>query len=103
LLSAAALGAAAFGATAARAGDASVTIDNFTFNPAEITIAVGTKVTWTNRDDIPHTVTDAGDPRQFKSSPLDTGDTFDHVFTAPRTCRYFCSIHPHMQGTIIVK
>jgi plastocyanin len=49
--------------------DATVNIDNFSFTPAEITVALGTKVTWTNRDDIPHTVTDASEPRAFKSPP----------------------------------
>ena len=58
----------------AHADDAKVNIDNFTFSPAQITVTPGTKVTWENRDDIPHTVTDAGSPRTFKSPPLDTGD-----------------------------
>lgn len=89
------------------AGDAppgaAVNIDNFTFGPAEITVAPGTRVTWTNRDDIPHTVVDASDPRAMKSPVLDSGDHFDHVFATAGIYRYFCSIHPHMQGTIIVR
>ena len=89
--------------SAALAADANVTIDNFAFSPAQITVAPATKVTWSNRDDIPHTVTDAGEPRAFKSPPLDTGDTFSHVFSAPGTYHYFCSIHPHMRGTVVVK
>ena len=84
------------------AQDAAVNIDNFSF-PAEITVAPGTKVTWTNRDDIPHTVTDAGDPRAFKSPPLDTGDAYSRVFAAAGSYHYFCSLHPHMQGTVVVK
>jgi plastocyanin len=91
------------GFPAAWAGDASVNIDNFTFTPAQITVAAGTKVTWSNRDDIPHTVTDASNPRAFKSPPLDTGDAFSHVFSTPGTYRYFCSLHPHMQGVVLVK
>jgi plastocyanin len=87
----------------ARAENASVTIDNFSFNPARITVAAGSKVTWSNRDDIPHTVTDAADPKTFRSPPLDTGDAFSHVFATPGTYRYFCSLHPHMQGTVVVK
>ncbi len=83
--------------------DATVNIDNFTFSGGEITVAPGTKVTWANRDDIPHTVTDAGTPRGFKSPALDTGETFSHVFTAPGTYHYFCSLHPQMQGTVVVK
>ncbi len=88
---------------AARAGVSQVTIDNFAFTPAEITVSPGTTVTWLNRDDIPHTVTDAADPRAFKSPPLDTGDSFSHTFAAPGTYRYFCSLHAHMQGTIVVR
>lgn len=87
----------------ARAGVSQVTIDNFAFTPAQITVSPGTTVTWLNRDDIPHTVTDAADPKAFKSAPLDTGDSFSHTFTEPGTYRYFCSLHAHMQGTIVVR
>jgi plastocyanin len=80
-----------------------VTIDNFSFGPGQIIVARDTKVTWTNQDDIPHTVTDAADKRDFKSPPLDTGEHFDHVFSQPGVYHYFCSIHPKMRGTIIVK
>ena len=90
-------------ASLAQAADASVNIDNFTFTPATITVAPGTKITCNNRDDIPHTVTDAADPRAFKSQPLDTGDAFSFVFSTPGTYHYFCSLHPHMQGTVVVK
>ena len=102
LLSAILLGSGAMPA-AAQAGDTTVTIDNFSFTPAEIAVVPGTKVTWTNRDDIPHTVTDAAEPRAFKSPPLDTDDTFSFVFPTPGTYHYFCSLHPHMQGTVVVK
>ncbi len=78
-----------------------VGIDNFTFSPATVTIAVGTKVTWVNHDDVPHTVT-ANDKR-FSSKALDTDDQFSHVFSAPGTYGYFCAVHPHMTGRIIVK
>src|ERR1700761_5646360 len=86
----------------ARAADAAATIDNFTFSPPVLTVAVGTKVTWTNRDDIPHTVTDADHPKEIKSHALDTGDSYSRTFTAPGTYHYFCSLHPHMQGTVVV-
>jgi plastocyanin len=86
-----------------RAGVSQVTIDNFAFTPAEITVSPGTTITWLNRDDIPHTVTDAADPKAFKSAPLDTGDSFSHTFAEPGTYRYFCSLHAHMQGTIVVR
>ena len=80
-----------------------VAIDNFAFGPAAITVAAGTKVTWTNRDDEPHTVVSADAPRAFKSGALDTGDSFSFTFDKPGTYRYFCSIHPHMTGTVVVK
>ena len=89
--------------SAAQASEAQVMIDNFTFSPAEITVAPGTRITWTNRDDIPHTVTASAEPRAFKSSALDTGDSFAFTFEAPGTYTYFCSLHPHMQGSIIVR
>ena len=95
--------AAALYPVTALASDAQATIDNFTFSPPVLTISVGTKVTWTNRDDIPHTVTDADHPKEIKSSPLDTGDAYSRMFTAPGTYHYFCSLHPHMQGTVVVK
>jgi plastocyanin len=85
------------------ADSAQVTIDNFAFTPAEITVRPGTTLVWLNRDDIPHTVTDAARPAAYKSPPLDTGETFSHVFETPGVYRYFCSLHAHMQGTVVVK
>ena len=96
LLSAILLGSGAI--YASQTDDTKVNIDNFTFSPAQITVAPGTKITWTNRDDIPHTVTDAGKPRTFKSAALDTGDAFSFAFSTPGTYYNFCSLHPHMQG-----
>ncbi len=83
------------------AAEALVTIDNFSFTPATLTVPKGTKITWTNRDDIPHTVTSAATPRLFHSGPLDTGDSFSFTFDAPGTYKYFCALHPHMQGTVV--
>lgn len=80
-----------------------VAIDNFAFAPAAITVAVGTKVTWTNHDDEVHTVTSSDNPQLFKSEGLDTDDTFSFTFTKPGTYKYFCSIHPRMVGTVIVE
>ncbi len=88
---------------AARAADAAIGIDNFTFGPATLTVAPGTKVVWINRDDIPHSVVSDATPPLFRSHPLDTGDAFSMVFTAPGTYRYFCGLHPHMQGTVVVR
>ena len=66
----------------------------------DVTVAVGTTVTWTNRDDIPHTVVSAG---KFKSKALDTDDSYSFTFTAAGDYTYFCSLHPHMTGTIKVE
>jgi plastocyanin len=82
---------------------ANVTIDNFTFSPAELTIAPGTRVVWVNHDDIPHTATSDANPRSFSSPALDTDETFSFVFTTPGDYAYFCAIHPHMRGKIVVK
>jgi amicyanin len=78
-----------------------VGIDNFTFNPQTLTVKAGATVTWTNKDDIPHTV--AAVNRQFKSKALDTDDGYSFTFTTPGTYAYFCSLHPHMTGTIVVE
>jgi Icc protein len=81
-------------------GGHDITIDNFSFSPAVARVPAGTTVTWTNRDDIPHTVVNT--ERKFKSSPLDTDDTFSHRFDAPGTYAYFCSLHPKMTGQVEV-
>src|SRR5215467_5954695 len=60
---------------------AEVKIDNFSFGPTALTVSVGSTVTWTNRDDIPHTVVSADDPRIFKSKVLDTDEKFSFTFT----------------------
>jgi plastocyanin len=80
-----------------------VTIDNFSFTPATLTVAVGTTVTWSNHDDIPHTVVSTDDPRTFKSKVLDTDEKFSFTFTKAGTYPYFCSIHPKMTGKVIVQ
>jgi plastocyanin len=78
-----------------------VKIDNFSFGPAALTVTVGTTVTWTNRDDIPHTVVNPD--KAFKSKVLDTDEKFSFTFSTPGTFTYFCSIHPKMTGTVVVK
>ncbi|HTC03065.1 MAG TPA: cupredoxin family copper-binding protein [Xanthobacteraceae bacterium] len=79
-----------------------VGIDNFTFNPQTVTVKAGTAVTWTNKDDIPHGI--AATNNAFKrSQALDTDDSFSFTFTTPGTYQYFCYIHPHMTGTIVVE
>jgi plastocyanin len=84
-----------------RAEDMVIQIENFTFNPAELTIKPGTTVTWMNADDIPHSVVEDG--TKFRSKPLDTGETFSMTFTDAGEIGYFCGLHPHMKGKIIVK
>ena len=101
----AALGTTAVAASlprAARADDATVIIDNFAFVPAEMTVAAGTKVTFTNHDDIPHTVVGTQHPPAFRSPPLDNGESFSFTFATAGSFAYFCSLHPHMQGMIVV-
>jgi plastocyanin len=80
-----------------------ITIDNFRFSPRELTVTAGTKVTWVNNDDVPHTATSTAKPRSFDSRTLDTDGKFSHVFTTPGTYNYFCAVHPQMTGRIIVK
>jgi plastocyanin len=78
-----------------------VKIDNFSFGPATLTVTVGTTVTWTNRDDIPHTVVSTDGV--FKSKVLDTDEKFSYTFSKTGTYPYFCSIHPKMTGKIVVQ
>lgn len=85
----------------AQASSVEVKIDNFSFGPATLTVAAGTTVTWTNRDDIPHTV--VSDDKIFKSKVLDTDEKFSFTFTKPGTYGYFCSIHPKMTGKVVVQ
>jgi plastocyanin len=103
LVTALAVGAFADLAAPANAADtaAVIKIDNFTFGPPTLTVPVGTTVTWVNEDDIPHTV--AATDRLFKSKALDTDDRFTYTFSAPGSFEYFCSLHPHMVGTVIVQ
>jgi plastocyanin len=83
------------------AATAEVKIDNFSFTPQTLTVAVGTTVTWTNRDDIPHTVVSTDGV--FKSKVRDTDEKFSYTFTKAGTYPYFCSVHPKMTGKIVVQ
>jgi plastocyanin len=85
----------------ALAADAEIKIANFTFDPPVLTMKAGTTVTWVNNDDIPHLVSEKDG--KFRSSALDTGDKFSQTFSAAGTIEYFCAIHPHMTGKIIVE
>jgi plastocyanin len=89
-------------AAPAGAEDSAVKIDNFTFNPQRVTVKAGTTVTWTNQDDIPHVVA-SSTKGAFKSKTLDTDDKFSFTFTTAGVYEYFCALHPHMTGTIVVE
>ena len=89
------------GTAAAGAPSAEVKIDNFSFAPATLTVKAGTQITWTNGDDIPHTV--VSDDGAFKSKVLDTDEKFSFTATKPGTYSYFCSIHPKMTGKVVVE
>jgi plastocyanin len=78
-----------------------VSAKDFMFNPATVTVKAGTTVTWVNLDQEPHTVfSDAG---LFRSSALDTQDSFSFKFDKPGTYHYLCTIHPRMLGTVVVE
>ena len=89
------------GALAAGSGATGVTIDNFTYSPPNLTVAAGTTVTWTNNDDIPHTVRAVDG--SFHSKAMDTSDSYSFTFAKPGVYSYFCSIHPKMVGKVVVK
>jgi plastocyanin len=94
--------AAAGTAVAADSPDhAQIVIKDFMFTPMAATIKAGTTVTWTNKDDEPHTVT--SDTSLFRSGALDTGETFTFKFDHPGTYHFICSIHKYMVGTIVVE
>jgi plastocyanin len=78
-----------------------VKIDNFSFSPTVLEIKAGTKVTWTNADDIPHTV--VSNDQIFKSKALDTDEKFSFTFDKPGTYPYFCSLHPKMTAKVVVQ
>ncbi|HTI84568.1 MAG TPA: cupredoxin family copper-binding protein [Acetobacteraceae bacterium] len=85
----------------ARAADAEVVIDNFTFSPSPLTVKVGTTVTWENRDDMPHSV--VFPVTKVKSPAMDTDGSFKHTFDQPGTFDYVCGMHPFMRGQVVVQ
>jgi plastocyanin len=88
----------AFGASAE---EVVVHIENFTFNPAEITVKPGTTVTWDNADDIPHSIVE--DNTKFRSVALDSSEKFSMTFVDVGEIDYFCGLHPHMKGKVFVR
>jgi plastocyanin len=87
---------------AAQNAPSAVAIDNFTFKPQQMTVKAGTTLTWTNKDDIPHGIASANNAFA-RSKALDTDDSYSFTFAAPGTYQYFCYLHPHMTGTIVVE
>jgi|SRR5450432_3463295 plastocyanin len=83
------------------AKSAEVKIDNFVFGPDTVTVPVGATVTWTNKDDIPHTTVSTDGV--FKSKVMDTDEKFSYTFTKAGTYSYFCSVHPKMTGKVVVQ
>src|ERR1700729_949916 len=77
-----------------------ISIKEYMFMPATLTVATGTKVTWVNHDEVPHTIVDTD--KAFHSAALDTDETYSYTFTKPGTYHYFCTLHPKMVATIIV-
>jgi len=103
IIAAAGFSLALLAAAPARAETVQVTIDNFTFGPKDVTVKPGDTVTWTNRDDIPHNVRAALGAGTWKCAVMDTGGTCDITFKEAGEFKYFCALHPHMTGTVIVK
>ena len=95
------LAALMIAANPAYAATIEVKIDNFTFNPKQITVHPGDTVTWVNHDDIPHTVTSK--TMAFRSKALDSDDKFSFTFATLGSFDYFCSLHPMMTGMIVVE
>jgi amicyanin len=87
-------------APAAPAGPDAVNIDGFAFAPPTLTVKAGSTVTWTNKDEDPHTVVAGGG--SFRSQALGSGGIFSFTFPAAGTFDYICSIHPFMHGTVVV-
>ncbi len=93
---------AALFAAPAYAADSQIGIKDHQFTPATLTISAGSKVTWTNHDEDPHTVAESGAKKRFHSAALDTNDSYSFTFTEPGTYDYFCTLHPMMTGKIVV-
>jgi plastocyanin len=92
---------AVFAAAAPPATTVDIKIEKFAYGPQEITIAPGTKIVWTNRDETPHTVT--SNDKSFASKGLDTDDKFEHTFASDGDFTYICTVHPFMTGVVHVR
>jgi len=83
--------------------EARVTVEDFKFEPERLSIRPGTKVTWVNKDDEPHSATSSEKPKRFDSGVLDSAQSFSFTFQEPGSFAYFCKLHPHMTGVIVVE
>ena len=101
LFAGAALAVPGLRAAAASPQTLELNIAKFAFAPKDVTVAPGTKVVWTNRDESPHTVT--SDDKSFGSKGLDTDDKFEHTFNKEGDFNYICAVHPYMTGVVHVK
>ncbi|HEV8490094.1 MAG TPA: cupredoxin family copper-binding protein [Candidatus Limnocylindrales bacterium] len=96
-----AIAAIAVAGSAVLAADASVSIVNFAFDPATVTVDVGDSVTWTNNDSVGHTAT--ADGGSFDTGSIGGGQSDSVTFTAAGSFPYHCTIHPQMTGTVVVQ
>jgi len=80
---------------------AEISIEDFAFTPAAISVEPGTTVKWLNRDEVPHTV--VATSLAFRSNALDADESYEHQINEVGVINYFCSLHPHMTGKIIVR
>jgi len=102
LFAAIGLASRALPARAATAGaKLDVAIAKFAYAPKDVTVAPGTKIVWTNRDETPHTVTSTD--KGFASKGMDTDDTFEHTFDREGDFAYICTVHPFMTGVVHVR
>jgi plastocyanin len=90
----------AIGSHKAKAAEAQIVVDNFTFSPTPLNVTVGTTVTWVNHDDIPHSI--VCPTLKVKSHPMDTDESFTYTFEQAGTYDYICGLHPHMHGQVVV-
>jgi plastocyanin len=95
--------AGALAQQAAATKSAEIVIENFKFVPATLTVTPGTTVTWSNHDEEPHNIVNVDQPRRFRSQAIDGGEKYTFLFDQPGTYKYICAVHPHMEGTVIVK
>ncbi len=94
--------------TTSPSGSMMITIQNFAFSPASITVPRGSTVMWTNQDSVQHQIindatTTSGQGQIFESNPIGQGQSYSFTFNTAGTYPYHCNIHPSMKGTVIVQ